>query len=97
MFNDLGSLLPQAIKRAGITRQVDSSNVVKVAEKKLKEKLPPEAAEDLKPVYIKDGLLAIAALSPVAAQELQFRENEVIDEINEKFGKQVVKRIKYLA
>jgi len=96
MFNDLGSLLPQAIKRAGINKQVSTANAIKVAEAVVQDKVPAEAAEELKPAYIQNGQLAVAALSSLAAQELQFREDEVIKAVNHKLGSETVKRIKYL-
>ena len=96
MFNDLGSLLPQAVKRAGINKQVDSAKLIELAEETLREQLSPEVAKELKPAFIQNGQLAIAALSPIAAQELQFREQEVIEKVNKKTGRQAVKRLKYL-
>lgn len=48
-------------------------------------------------MYVKNKVLAIACLSSVLAQEIKFREKEIIRSLNKKIGEEEVKKIHYLA
>jgi predicted nucleic acid-binding Zn ribbon protein len=96
MFEDMGSLLPKAVKRAGIHKQVDSAHIIEAAEKVFQSDLPEGVSRDLKPAFVRHSTLAVAVLSGAAAQELHFREDEILGAINKRLGREVVKKLKYL-
>ncbi len=96
MFQDIGSLLPKAIKKAGIDRGVEASRVQRVFSQIVGQILPSDLAKKVKPLYVKNKVLIVAALSSVVAEELRFQQDKIIANINKKLGKEVVKEIKYL-
>jgi predicted nucleic acid-binding Zn ribbon protein len=96
MFQDLKSLLPKSIKRSGLGRAVEAAQVLKEYETILKEILPARAMDKIKPLYVKDRVLTVASLSSVIAQELGFKEAELVRKINAVFGQNVIEKIRYI-
>jgi len=94
MFREIKSILPKSIRRAGIGRQVQDTLIIKLFNE-IKEKLLITASsEKIRPVYAKGGVLVIASLSSSATKELQTKEKEIINEINNNFKKRVINKIK---
>jgi len=90
----VSSLLPKAIKKAGIAGQVKDTQVIKCFNDSRDRLLRPEVARKVRAMYIKNGVLNIASLSDSAVAELQQREDEIIREINKKIGDEIVKKIR---
>jgi hypothetical protein len=97
MFQDLKTLLPKSIKRAGLGNAVEAAKVLKAFEEIVLDYLPERAVEKIKPLYVKDKILTIASLSSVITQELGFKETELISKINSKFGQEIINKIKFIA
>jgi predicted nucleic acid-binding Zn ribbon protein len=97
MFIDMKHILPKVIKRAGISRQMDSVNTLEAYSKAVGCLLPEELASKVRPLYLKDGTLTVASLSAVAVQELRVREADILRELNPDADKPAVKRLKYLS
>ncbi|KKQ55318.1 MAG: Zn-ribbon-containing protein [Parcubacteria group bacterium GW2011_GWA2_38_13] len=92
----LNNLLGNSLKKAGIQNQVSSAIVLEQFEKITQEFFGMEGAKHVKPLYIKDKILNVACLSSVFAQELKFREKEILEKLNEGKNIQVVERVRYL-
>lgn len=54
------------------------------------------ASKKVKPLYLKNKTLTVAALSSVLAQELRLNEGQIIRRLNEKFGKELIIKLRYL-
>jgi len=92
----LNNLLGDSLKRAGIHNQVSSAMVLEQFEKIIREFFGHEGAKHVKPLYIKDKILNVACLSSVFAQELKFREREIMERLNKENKTAVVERMRYL-
>ncbi len=97
MFRDIGSLLPKSIKRAGLARQIKAAQVLKIYEEIVRQYLPDSLASKLKPLYVRDKTLTVASLSSVIAQEMRFKERELLEKINGALGAEVIEKIRYAA
>jgi predicted nucleic acid-binding Zn ribbon protein len=97
MFIDMKHILPKVIKRAGISQQMESVNVLDAYSKVVSRLLPEELASKVRPLYVSGGTLTVASLSAVAVQELRVREAEILLEINSNSDQPAVKRLKYLS
>lgn len=95
-FQHIGSLLPRNIKRAGIGRQIQASLVCQEFDRLLARFFVHEIASQAKALYFKDNTLTIAVLNCVLAQELKFKEAEIIGVLNGKYGEGTVRRMRYL-
>lgn len=94
MFNSLKYLLPTAIKRAGIKKQVEASEVCILWESAL-AKIFPAALKKTKALSFKDKTLKIAVLGSVWAQELEFKKQEIIEFINKEKKGDLLERIRF--
>ena len=45
-------------------------------------------------ISLKRQILTISCVNPIIAQEIKFKHNKFINAINEKFGKDTVKKLK---
>lgn len=95
MFKDLKSILPKTIKRAGITNQLENLRVLELYGNIVKRVID-NSENTLRPIYVKDNILTVAALSAEAVKELRYFEAKIILEINGKIGSEAVKKINYI-
>lgn len=95
-FIPLNNLLADALKKAGIYRQVVSTLFIEEFQTIINRMFEHEISKKIRGLYIKDGILTVACLSPVIAQELKFREREILSKLNEGKNKTIVERIRYL-
>ncbi len=93
---DLKSLLQKSIKRAGISRQVEAYQVVGAFNELSPKILGDKLKDSVMAISVRNKILSVACLSSVVAQELRFKEKEIINTLNERFGKEVVEKIKYV-
>ncbi|MDD4333518.1 MAG: DUF721 domain-containing protein [Patescibacteria group bacterium] len=96
MFQDFKTIFPQAMRKAGIDRQVAEAGVLKYFEEIKDKFLSPDLADKVRAMYYKNGYLAIASLSTRAVQELTFSENQIIELLNSNFGQEFVKKLKFI-
>ncbi len=96
MMFDLRSLLQKSIERAGINKQVEAHQVVRAFNELSPKILGDKLKDGVMAINVRDKILSVACLSSIMAQELRFKEKEIIDALNEKFEKEVVKKIKYV-
>ncbi|PIS04556.1 MAG: hypothetical protein COT81_05930 [Candidatus Buchananbacteria bacterium CG10_big_fil_rev_8_21_14_0_10_42_9] len=88
----LSDLLPQAIRKAGIQKQIKAADVVGSFDDLSKEIFGPHA-DQMHAVSFKDGVLKIACLSSSVAQEVKLHEPQIISGLA---GQGInVQRIKY--
>lgn len=95
-FQHIGGLLPRNIKRAGISHQIQASLICQEFDKLLAHFFIKEIVGQAHALYFKDNTLTIAVLNSALAQELKFKEQEIIDKINRKYGQGRVRRLRFL-
>ncbi len=93
---DLKSLLQKSIKRAGIKRQVDAYYILRAFDKLAGNILDENLKDSVKAISVRNKTLSVACLSSIVAQELKFKEKEIIECINDKFGVETINKIKYI-
>jgi predicted nucleic acid-binding Zn ribbon protein len=62
---------------------------------KQSEKFDQTASEKSKAIRFKDKILTVAVLSSVWAQEFQYNQQDIVEKINKKFGRNIVERIRF--
>lgn len=92
----IGDLLGRSLKNAGISGQVASAIILEEFEKICLEILGNDMASKIKPLYIKNKILTVACLSAPLAQELRFRERQILHTINEGKKNPVIETIRYI-
>ena len=90
------NLLPRMVQRAGISRQLEASMVCEAVDKEIKRIFGDRLGGQAKALYYRENTLTLAVLNSVLAQEIRFREAEMLDFLNKRFGEGKVERIRYL-
>lgn len=96
MFNDMKSILPDAVRRSGMGRQLKEMEILKIFSRTATHLLGGETGAKIKPMYLERGVLKVASLSDFATAKLKISEQEIINIINSETGVKAVKRIKFL-
>jgi hypothetical protein len=85
-FQPIRSLLPQAIRQAGIDEQVSSVRILTLAKETLQKFWGEEKAAYVEWVSFKDGVLRVRCQAPAAKQELKVWEVRLLNELNHALG-----------
>jgi len=94
MFIEIGKIFPRLINRLGIKERVDEYNIFKLWESLLEKLYGKSFQEQTKPIKFKNKVLNIGVFNSSVASEVQFRQNEILEEINNKIRKNKIETIK---
>jgi hypothetical protein len=92
-MDSIASIIPKAIKKAGIEGRIAATQVLDLFEKNKESFLQPVLASKVRAAYFQNHVLNIASLSTEASRELIFREYGIVAFINKKLGMRVVEKI----
>ncbi len=84
-------------KDSKLKDQVDTAEVLEIAEKVFHELFSSDLAAHAKPQYLKNRTLTVTCTSSALAQEIRLNQATIVEKINEKLGNNEVDRIRYLA
>ena len=94
MLNSIGSDLLRSLNKAGISKQIEAVQVCDQWEKVICNIFGQQVIGQTQALHFKNGILTVAVLSPVLAQEFKFKEEEIKKEIN-KGRKDKVRKIRF--
>ena len=97
MFQNLSSLLNKHVHRKGLTYQVEAAMALQYFDEIAESLWTGKMKDRAKALYLKDQTLTIAVLSPVLAQELKTREDEIQTYINKKLGTEAVIKMRFIS
>ncbi|MSR85240.1 DUF721 domain-containing protein [Candidatus Uhrbacteria bacterium] len=92
-FQSIRKILPQAVRSAGIEKQITAVRVLETTQKVIQRLWGEEKANYLVMISFSAGTLKIRALAPVAAQEIKIATVQIQNEINRELGSKVVHQI----
>jgi len=95
MLSPLKNFLNKSINKAGIQKSVEAARACFLWGGIIEEIFNQEAAEKSKAIRFRNGILTVAVLSSTLAQEFNFKEREIKEKINEKLGKEGVRKIRF--
>ncbi|MBU3925454.1 DUF721 domain-containing protein [Patescibacteria group bacterium] len=91
----LKPFLNQAVNRAGIDKNIKAAGICDLWDKIIFEMFDKVFIEKCKAIRFKDGVLVVAVLGSVFAQELEMQKYEIMEAINKEVGINIVERIKF--
>jgi len=97
MFYDIKSLLNKNIRQAGLGKQVEAVNIVELFNQLAPALLGQKIARQARAIHIRNSILTIQCSSSLVMQELHYREYKIIKILNDKLGRDSVKKIRYTA
>ena len=91
----LKDILNKSIQRSGIGRQLEANQVLSATVAVVEEWLSDIANSPAHchGEYFKQGTVFVTVPSGILAQELRFKEHDVLERVNAKLGSVVVKRL----
>ena len=93
MFSDFKFLLNRAVRRSGASTFVDEKTVLKYFSDSLERVFDGNIEERFRIIDFTDGVINVASLCEMNAMNLRKKEQSLIDKINEKLDKTLVKKI----
>jgi hypothetical protein len=97
MFLDLKTILHKNVKKAPIYRQLEAAQIIEIFHQYVRQAIPGHLSGQVKGLYVKNQILHVASLSSLLAQELRFKESEIIKIINTQMQRPVLKKIRFIA
>lgn len=94
MLEGIGGALRQSIQRAGIVKQIEAVTICDLWEEVVCDCFGSQIKQQSQAVYFKKGVLVVAVLNAVLAQEFKFKETELIKLLNQKKCG-IVKKIRF--
>lgn len=95
-MDKFGFLLSKWQKKSPLMKGVISSLVIEYFHELMKEKWGDKIEEQARALHVKNNILTVACISSVIASEIRLNETDFINRINQKFGIEIVKKIKYM-
>jgi len=95
-MDSLKNLLPGAISRAKITRQVATAQVAAAADEYLRLALPPGHQNDAHCLYLRDGRLTIGGVNGSVISFLRLRENELLAHIKSREPRALIAAVHFI-
>jgi len=95
MLQPIKSLVSNSIKKYGLKEKIEASQVIGVFHKIIAARFGKKILEQVQAKSLKRGVLRVAVLSSVVANELRLQEGIIIKEINHRFKKTLVKKIRF--
>lgn len=86
-------ILPQAVRSAGISEQVNAARVLHEAHQVVVRLWGEEKAPYIQGISFKEGVLKMGSSAPAALQEIKLQGVRVQNEINRGLGAKIVKHI----
>ncbi len=96
-FTPLGeALFAKMNLNSKLKKQVEAGSAVAFAEQVFLALFGEEGAKQVKPLFLKNRTLTVTCVSSVIAQEIRLNQAAIVQQINDKMGKNEVDRIRYL-
>lgn len=96
-FEPIKRILPQSIRAAGISKQIEAVRVLTVAQDTLKALWGEQKSAFVECTSFADGELKIRASAPAALQELKLWDIRIRNEINRNLGGKVILSLKLVS
>jgi predicted nucleic acid-binding Zn ribbon protein len=87
----LNQLIHQFLESVGIGAKIEENSAIVYWDSVVGQ----EISQRTEPYKIAEGILYVRVKDPVWRNELQFFKNEIIDKLNSRIGKQLVKEVKF--
>ncbi len=95
MATKLGDLLNYSVNKAGIGQQVSAAQICTAFDRLIIDAYP-KIKDQAQAKFVKNGTLTVAVLSPIIGQEIKLHERDILENLQKKFGKKAVSRLRFL-
>lgn len=96
VFVPLRFLLKKSVKKSPASKQIEAALILKNFSKQVAILFGESMAKRIKPMYFKDGVIAVASLSSIALIQIKLKEEKILQKINEELGQGTVNRLRFV-
>jgi predicted nucleic acid-binding Zn ribbon protein len=97
MWTTIKKILPFSVRRLGLGQVLEMNEICDNWDKMLENLFGEGFKNKAKPVSLKDKTLIVDCMNSVWASELQLKQTKIIEEINKKFSKELVEKIRFIS
>lgn len=96
-LTSLGDALKQRMKQdLPLQRQVETGSLLTLAFTIIGEFVGEQNLKEVKPLFIKNRTFTVTCTNSALCQEIHLNQAKIVQEINTRFGQNVLDRIRYL-
>ena len=88
----IGRALKKLIKTAGLEKGIAQQKALEI----WSETVGETVSKNTEPISIEHGILSIKTTTPVWRQKLQFQKKQIIEKLNKKLNKTLIKDIRFI-
>lgn len=88
----IGGPLKKFLKSSGLEKGVAQQSAIDF----WSEAVGESVAKNTEPLYVEHGTMTVKTETPVWRQELQFQKTQIIETLNKKFNKKIIKDIRFI-
>ena len=97
MWTTIKKILPFNIRKLGLGQVLELNEICSGWDKMLENLFGESFKNKARPVSLKDKTLIVDCMNSVWAGELQLKQPRIIQQINNVFGKELVKKIRFIS
>ena len=91
-MQELKTAIANFLKKAGLEKGVSQNNALLIWKEIVGEKVSQNTA----PEKVESGTLYVKASSPTWRQELVFKQQEIIKQLNSRLGQNTIKEVRFI-
>ncbi|OIO45688.1 MAG: hypothetical protein AUJ28_03750 [Parcubacteria group bacterium CG1_02_37_51] len=95
-FDTLGAIIGRGNMKRGLGLQVEAAMVLEYCKELLVKEWPEEIAQQIRPVSVSNKILKLASKNSQLLAEMRFKETDLIEAINLKFGVEHINKIQFI-
>lgn len=95
MLRPIGDLLEKSVKRQGIEKQIEASQVISEFHGVIVDLFGKRILNQVQAKSLKNQVLSVASLSSVIVNELRIHEEGILKKINDKYKKTLVRKLRF--
>lgn len=95
-MDQFAKVLQSRFKKSAMAKSIQAALVVEFFQKVVKELWGKQVEEQVQALHLKRQVLTIACINSIVAQEVKFKQAEIISKINQEFGKDTALSLKIM-
>ena len=88
----LNTTIKKFLNNFGLTQGVNQNTAIILWEEVVGEKI----SKNTEPISVEHGTLTVSVSNPTWRQELVFKQQDIINQLNKKLGKNTIKEVRFI-
>ena len=88
----LNTTIKKFLNNFGLTQSVNQNTAIVLWDEVVGEKI----SKNTEPISVEHGTLTVSVSNPTWRQELVFKQQDIINQLNKKLGKNTIKEVRFI-